>query len=99
MIMIIARHRPRAHCPIMPAPLEGVTARGSVPRLCCQLYGSVRGGRRRAASRSQGWRLAARVRGLLNRKYATCVPKTVSSLATRLAHFGRYLTSPPSTPP
>lgn len=27
----------------------------------------------------------------LNRKYATCVPKTVSSLATRLAHFGRYL--------
>jgi integrase len=27
----------------------------------------------------------------LNRKHATCVPKTVSSLATRLAHFGRYL--------
>ncbi len=27
----------------------------------------------------------------LNRKYATCVSKTVSSLATRLAHFGRYL--------
>lgn len=27
----------------------------------------------------------------LNRKYATCVPKTVSCLATRLAHFGRYL--------
>lgn len=27
----------------------------------------------------------------LNRKYATCVPKTVSSIATRLAHFGRYL--------
>jgi len=27
----------------------------------------------------------------LNRKYATCVPKTVSSVATRLAHFGRYL--------
>ena len=27
----------------------------------------------------------------LNRKYATCVLKTVSSIATRLAHFGRYL--------
>ena len=27
----------------------------------------------------------------LNRKHATCVPKTVSCLATRLAHFGRYL--------
>lgn len=27
----------------------------------------------------------------LNRKHATCVPKTVSSLATRLAQFGRYL--------
>jgi len=27
----------------------------------------------------------------LNRKHATCAPKTVSSLATRLAHFGRYL--------
>jgi len=27
----------------------------------------------------------------LNRKYATCVPKTVSCLATRLAHFGRFL--------
>ena len=27
----------------------------------------------------------------LHRKHATCVPKTVSSLATRLAHFGRYL--------
>ncbi|AOS90862.1 integrase [Mycobacterium intracellulare subsp. chimaera] len=33
----------------------------------------------------------------LNRKYATCVPKTVSTLATRLAHFGRYLaTADPS---
>ncbi|MDE8649973.1 tyrosine-type recombinase/integrase [Rhodococcus qingshengii] len=27
----------------------------------------------------------------LNSKQATCVPKTVSGLATRLAHFGRYL--------
>ncbi len=27
----------------------------------------------------------------LNRKYATRVPKTVSTLAARLAHFGRYL--------
>ncbi|AWZ22787.1 MULTISPECIES: tyrosine-type recombinase/integrase [Rhodococcus] len=27
----------------------------------------------------------------LHRKRATCTPKTVSSLATRLAHFGRYL--------
>lgn len=27
----------------------------------------------------------------LERKRATCVPKTVSSLATRLAHFGRFL--------
>lgn len=27
----------------------------------------------------------------LERKAATCVPKTVSSLATRLAHFGRFL--------
>ncbi|QUD82695.1 tyrosine-type recombinase/integrase [Gordonia polyisoprenivorans] len=29
--------------------------------------------------------------GYLNRKYATCAPKTVSSIATRLAHFGRFL--------
>ncbi|ANS32463.1 site-specific recombinase XerD (plasmid) [Rhodococcus opacus] len=29
----------------------------------------------------------------LQRKRATCVAKTVSSLATRLAHFGRYLTA------
>jgi integrase len=28
----------------------------------------------------------------LERKLATCRPKTVSSLATRLAHFGRFLT-------
>jgi hypothetical protein len=27
----------------------------------------------------------------LQRKSATCRPKTVSSLATRLAHFGRFL--------
>lgn len=29
--------------------------------------------------------------GYLHRKYATCAPKTVSSIATRLAHFGRFL--------
>ena len=29
--------------------------------------------------------------GYLHRKSATCRPKTVSSLATRLAHFGRFL--------
>jgi integrase len=29
--------------------------------------------------------------GYLQRKRATCRPKTVSSLATRLAHFGRFL--------
>ena len=29
----------------------------------------------------------------LNRKTGTCRPKTVSSLATRLAHFGRFLTT------
>lgn len=29
--------------------------------------------------------------GYLHRKAATCRPKTVSSLATRLAHFGRFL--------
>lgn len=29
--------------------------------------------------------------GYLNRKYATCAPKTVSSITTRLAHFGRFL--------
>ncbi|HLZ36812.1 MAG TPA: tyrosine-type recombinase/integrase [Mycobacteriales bacterium] len=29
--------------------------------------------------------------GYLQRKQATCRPKTVSSLATRLAHFGRFL--------
>lgn len=30
----------------------------------------------------------------LERKTATCAPKTVSSLATRLAHFGRFLADP-----
>lgn len=29
----------------------------------------------------------------LNRKTGTCHPKTVSSLATRLAHFGRFITT------
>lgn len=29
----------------------------------------------------------------LDRKTATCVPRTVSSLATRLAHFGAYVTT------
>ena len=28
----------------------------------------------------------------LELKKATCTPKTVSSLATRLMHFGRFLT-------
>lgn len=36
--------------------------------------------------------LAEPLVGYLERKRATCVPKTVSSLATRLAHFGRFLT-------
>ena len=35
--------------------------------------------------------------GYLHRKSATCRPKTVSSLATRLAHFGRFLARPTPT--
>ncbi|MGC8635218.1 MAG: tyrosine-type recombinase/integrase [Candidatus Limnocylindrales bacterium] len=35
--------------------------------------------------------LAAAFAAYLERKRATCVPRTVSCLATRLAHFGRFL--------
>jgi len=35
--------------------------------------------------------LAVAFAAYLERKRATCVPRTVSSLATRLAHFGRFL--------
>jgi integrase len=36
--------------------------------------------------------IAAALTSYLNLKLATCKPKTVSSLATRLMHFGRFLT-------
>jgi integrase len=36
--------------------------------------------------------IAAALAAYLERKRATCTPKTVSSLATRLTHFGRFLT-------
>jgi len=35
--------------------------------------------------------IGASLAAYLERKRATCVPRTVSSLATRLAHFGRFL--------
>jgi integrase len=37
--------------------------------------------------------IAAAMTAYLDRKMATCKPKTVSSLATRLMHFGRFLTA------
>ena len=37
--------------------------------------------------------IAAAMTSCLNLKLATCKPKTVSSLATRLTHFGRFLTA------
>jgi integrase len=37
--------------------------------------------------------IAAQMTAYLELKLATCRPKTVSSLATRLMHFGRFLTS------
>ena len=36
--------------------------------------------------------IAGAMTAYLERKMATCKPKTVSSLATRLMHFGRFLT-------
>lgn len=67
--------------------------------------GAVPPGNRRRASRAlaEHKKLADRVAdapaalrpafvAYLERKAATCRPKTVSSLATRLAHFGRFLT-------
>lgn len=54
----------------------------------------ARGGRRSLDQRMAGVTrpLAEMLSAYLHRKGATCMPNTVSGLATRLAHFGRFIT-------